>query len=58
MKNKIYCPLMEEEIETEICFDISMVVDDGAPLWTAPKKATQLENFKEICLNCPNHRND
>ena len=56
--SKINCPLMKEEIEEVVCFDISMVVEDGAPLWSAPKEATDTKDFKAICLSCPNHRNE
>lgn len=55
---KVSCPLMENEIEDVICFDIHMVVEGMAPKSTAPKKATQTQGYKEICLNCPNHRED
>lgn len=30
MEDKVFCPLMGEEIDVAICFDICMVVDDGA----------------------------
>lgn len=58
MKNKINCPLMEDFIDEGTCFDIHMVIEDGAPKWTAPEKAMNNLNFKEICLKCPNHRED
>lgn len=55
---KVECPLMNEIIEDVICFDIHMVVDGGAPEFTAPEKAVQTPGFRDICLNCPNHRDD
>ncbi len=55
---KINCPLMEESIDDVVCFDIHMVVEGGAPDFTAPKKAVQTLGFRDICLNCPNHRDD
>ena len=55
---KIDCPLMKEKIDDGICFDISMVAEHMAPERTAPKKATRTENFRQICLDCPNHRYD
>lgn len=55
---KIKCPLMGESINDVICFDIHMVVDGGAPESTAPEKAIRTPGFKEICLKCPNHRED
>lgn len=55
---KIKCPLMGESIDDAVCFDIHMVVDGGAPEFTAPEKAIQTPRFREICLKCPNHRED
>ncbi len=55
---KVDCPLMGEAIDDVICFDIHMVVEGGAPESTAPKKAIQTSGYKEICLKCPNHRED
>lgn len=55
---KVKCPLMEDAIDDVICFDIHMVVDGGAPEYTAPKKAVQTPGFRDICLKCPNHRDD
>lgn len=54
----VLCPLMEEKISAGICFDIHMVVEGAAPIYTAPRKATDTDNFREICLNCPYHRDD
>lgn len=56
--NRVTCPLMEKEIDDVVCFDIHMVVEGEAPAWTAPEKAVNTKNFKEICLACPNHRED
>lgn len=55
---KIDCPLMESDIDDVICFDIHMVVDGGAPEYTAPEKAIQVPGYREICLRCPHHRED
>lgn len=52
---KINCPLLGREIEDGICFDISMVAEGMAPERTAPKEA-RVPGFKEICLNCKEHR--
>lgn len=56
--SRVNCPLMEEKIEDVICFDIHMVVDGGAPEFTAPRKAIQKSNYRELCLKCPHHRED
>lgn len=55
---KVDCPLMGEEIDDAICFDIHMVVEGSAPAYTAPEKAIQIPGYKDICLKCPNHRDD
>ena len=55
---KVKCPLMGREIEDVVCFDIHMVVDGGAPEYTAPEEAIRTPGYQGICLNCPNHRDD
>lgn len=50
------CPILKKKIEDSICFDISMVAEGIAPPRTAPTAAISVENFKEICLNCKNHK--
>lgn len=55
---KVNCPLMGEGIDDTVCFDIHMVVEGCAPEFTAPQKAVQMPDFREICMKCPNHRDD
>lgn len=56
---KVMCPLLGKEIDGDgECFDISMVVEDGAPRDTAPREAFEKDNFREICLGCKNHISD
>jgi hypothetical protein len=55
---KVNCPLMGGKIDDVICFDIHMVVEGMAPEFTAPKKAIDTYGYREICLECPNHRED
>lgn len=55
---KVNCPLMGECIDDAVCFDIHMVVERCAPEFTAPQKAVQTPDFREICMKCPNHRDD
>ncbi|WP_352400136.1 hypothetical protein [Anaerotignum sp.] len=52
----IKCPLLEREIDDGTCFDITMVAEHMAPERTAPKEATEIKGYREICLNCKNHR--
>lgn len=58
MENKLRCPLMDEYIDDGVCFDIHMVVEGLAPLRTVPKGVQENEKRREICINCPHHRND
>ncbi len=55
---KIKCPLLGIEIEDGICFDIHMNVEGLAPDWTIPEAVRKVTGYKEICLKCPNHRED
>lgn len=56
--SKIKCPLMQEEIEDDVCFDIHMKVEGLAPDWTVPKKVLSTPDYQKICTSCPNHRDD
>lgn len=56
--SKIKCPLMQEEIEDDVCFDIHMKVEGLAPDWTVPKKVLSTPDYQKICTSCPNHRED
>ena len=47
---KINCPLLETEID--------MNVEGLAPDWTIPDKVLKKHDYKQICLNCSNHRED
>ncbi|WP_317856292.1 hypothetical protein [Chakrabartyella piscis] len=47
--------MLKKIVEDIICFDIQMVAERIAPERTAPKEAILVENFREICLECPNH---
>lgn len=55
---KIKCPLMETEIDEGTCFDIHMNVEGLAPDWTIPDKVLKKSDYKQVCLKCPNHRED
>ena len=55
---KIKCPLLGNEIEDGICLDIHMNVEGLAPDWTIPEAVLKVEDYKEICSKCSNHRED
>ena len=59
IKYPVPCPLMGgKEIDCGTCFDIHMVVEGDAPAYTAPAEAVGKEKFRDICNNCPYHRDD
>lgn len=53
----VFCSLLNTEIDNNgICFDISMVVDGMANKSEAPREIFKVKNYKEICINCSNHK--
>jgi len=53
------CPLLTKEIDGDgECFDIAMAAEDNSPERFVPERVREIENYKEICLNCPNHIKD
>ena len=57
MKNKILCPIINEYIEKDECFDVHMTLE-GAPKRTAPEQIVKVKNYKDICIKCMHHRED
>lgn len=57
-KKEINCPIMEEKIDEGTCFDIHMKVEGVAPDWSVPEEVINTPNYQDICLQCPNHRED
>ncbi len=56
--NKVNCELLKKEIDDGICFDISMVSEGLSPDRFAPKEVLEINDYKNVCLNCKNHRYD
>lgn len=53
----VFCSLLNTEIDNNgVCFDISMVVDGMADKSEAPREIFKVKNYKEICINCGNHK--
>ena len=52
------CPLMEQEINMDTCFDIHMAVSGEAPKWTAPDKIYRVADYVNVCYACKYHRDD
>lgn len=52
------CPILKRILTVNECFDVAMVAEESAPLWTLPEEiqSTGLtEKQKETCLNCEYH---
>lgn len=54
-KNKLWCPIIEQEIGDLNCDDISNVADGGHPERFAPEEIRAMPNWKETCRTCPNN---
>lgn len=53
---KVKCPLLNKEIDGDKeCFDIAMVAENNAPESTVSKEVSEIKNYRNICLECPNH---
>lgn len=52
----IQCPLYQHNIDDEVCFDICMVAEEMSPARFVDNKIRKIENYKEICLTCKNHK--
>ncbi len=55
-KNQIKCPIARRIIEDAECFDVHMVIQEGAPPWSAPQDVVDKPDFMQKCLSCPNHK--
>lgn len=53
----VRCPILKREISEGVCFDVHMVVAGEAPIWSAPEEIQNVEGYKQLCINCPYHRN-
>lgn len=59
IKYPVSCPLMGNKmIDMGTCFDIHMVIDGGAPKYTAPDDIYQMADYEHICKACKYHRDD
>ena len=54
-KDHVECPLYGEVVDIEDCVDIHDVVHRIRIPSILPKKILEIENFREICWNCPHH---
>lgn len=56
--DKIKCELVDREITDGECFDVHMVIENGAPLWTAPQDIVTIPDFKKKCKRCKYYNRD
>ena len=52
----IKCPIIEKEIEEDVCFEDCMISEGMCPERFAPEEMFEIEDFKQICFQCKNHR--
>ena len=50
-----YCTLYKKEIEDIDCLDVQDVADRIRIPSILSKEILEIENFREICWNCPHH---
>ena len=50
-----FCPLMGEEIDMDICFDICVVSEGFSPKNELPIGMEYTEEGAELCMKCENH---
>ena len=55
MNGDRYCPIAKKMISEYECFDVHMVIEDGAPKWTARSEIVNQEDFEKRCCQCSYH---
>lgn len=53
--DRVYCPLVDEEIENIECIENSDVAAGMMKEETLPQKYKEKEKWREICKNCKYH---
>ena len=54
-EDKVYCPLLLQEIDEDICADAAFVAEDFHPKRFAPKEISTKQNWKATCQICKNN---
>ena len=52
---KVLCPLLNRELDEELCADAAFVAEDFHPERFAPQEIRAVPDWKEICRECPNN---
>lgn len=55
-RGNVFCPLYDKEIYEGDCFEITVTAEGMGPIDLKERLLAENENFIDICLNCPNHR--
>lgn len=58
VKYPVQCLLLRREIDRDTCFDIHMLLLDGAPAWTVPQEVLDTPDYAAVCRGCPYHREE
>lgn len=54
----VICPIINKEVDVEICFDTCGYINSWNPEDFVPDVIREAENYKEICKKCKYHRKD
>lgn len=55
---RIYCPVGDRLIDDAECFDVYMVIEEGAPSWSAPQDIINVPDFEKKCKQCKYYESD
>lgn len=55
MDYNIMCPIVGEEIEDGNCMEVTACADRYMKPSVIDSRFTDIKNWREVCLNCPNH---
>lgn len=55
MKDNVFCPIVNKDIEDIECIVTVDCADGILKPSVTDEKFTNIKNWREICLKCPNH---
>lgn len=58
MKDSVFCPIVNINIEAIDCIVTSDCAEGMLKPSATDDRFTDIKNWREICLNCPNHEQD
>lgn len=54
-KKRIYCPIINSEIDARACFDAALVYEEMSPRSEMPDGMEFTKENQEICIKCRHH---